>query len=78
MLNHNVNLQTRETEKVENYRLTFFLTQFSPILENLLLRHMYLQVENSVCDQQHDFTKKRSPVTQLLSYLDDSYNQWNS
>ena len=29
----------------------------------------------SICDEQHGFTKKRSPITQLLPYLDDLYNQ---
>ena len=28
-----------------------------------------------ICDEQHDFTKKRSPITLLLSYLDNLYNQ---
>ena len=36
---------------------------------------MYPQIRNSICDQQHCSTKKRSPVTQLLPYLDDLYNQ---
>ena len=36
---------------------------------------MYPQVRTSICDQQHGFTKKRSPITQLLPYLDDLYNQ---
>ena len=29
----------------------------------------------SICDEQHGFTKKHSPITQLLPYLDDWYNQ---
>ena len=62
-------------ESVENYRPISILPQLSLILEKLLFRHIYPQVRVSICDEQHGFTKKRSPITQLLPYLDDLYNQ---
>ena len=62
-------------ESVENYRPISILPQLSLILEKLLFRHIYPQVLFSICDEQHGFTRKRSPITQLLPYLDDLYNQ---
>ena len=62
-------------ENVENYRPISILPQLSLILEKLLFRHIYPQVRTSICTEQHGFTKKRSPVTQLLPYLDDLYHQ---
>ena len=62
-------------EDVENNRPITILPQLSLFLEKLLFRHIYPQVRTSICDEQPGFTKKRSPITQLLPYLDDLYNQ---
>ena len=62
-------------ENVDNYRPISILPQLSLILETLLFRHIYPQVRFSICDEQHGFTKKRSPLTQLLPYLNGLYNQ---
>ena len=62
-------------EDVENYQSISILLQLSLIPEKLLFRHIYPQVRFSICDEQHGFTKKRSPITQLLPSLDGLYNQ---
>ena len=62
-------------KSVEHYQPISILPQLSIIFEKLLFRHVYPQVQNSICDQQHGFTKKRPSETELLPYLDDLYKQ---
>ena len=68
-------LKSGNPENVENYRPIRNLPQLSLILEKIIFCFIYPQIRPLICDQQHDFLKNRSTVTQLLPYLDQLYHQ---
>ena len=67
--------KSRNPESIKNYQLISILNQLPLIFEELLFRHMYPQVPDSICHHQDAFTKKCSPVTQFLPYLDVFYTK---
>ena len=59
---------------ITNYRPVSILPPLSLIFERILFNYIYPRVQYKVSNAQHGFRKKRSTITQMLSYLNEVYH----
>ena len=59
---------------ITNYRPVSILPPLSLIFERILFNYIYPRVRYKISNAQHGFRKKRSTITQMLSYLDEVYH----
>ena len=56
-----------------NYKLISILHPLGLCFEKILLNHIYPKIRKNLSNTQHGFRKKRSTLTQFLSFLDGVY-----
>ena len=62
------------TGDVKNYRLISLLPKLSIVFEKMLFNILYPLVRPPITNAQHGFMKRRTTVTQFISYFDVLYN----
>ncbi|XP_055632453.1 uncharacterized protein LOC129772944 [Toxorhynchites rutilus septentrionalis] len=58
-----------DVHDVQNYRGISILNCIPKVFQSMLLDHIYPAVRHFIANEQHGFAKKRSTVTNLMSYV---------
>ena len=66
-----------DRSKIANYRPISILPKLSLVFERLLFNALYPLIRPKISPSQHGFLKKRSTITQLLSFLDSVYHDFD-
>ena len=67
-----------DKEDISNFRLIELLACLSKILETLIFEKLYVAIGLNICKEQHGFTKCKSTMTQLILYLSEIFEHFES
>lgn len=63
---------------ITNYRPISILSPFSQVFEHIIYNQIYPHVSNSISPYQHGFVRKRSTLTNLMSFTEYIYSAFSS
>ena len=67
-----------DKQDISNYRLIALLACLSNVLETLIFEKLYVTIGLNICKEQHGFTKCKSTMTQMILYLSEKFDHFES
>ena len=67
-----------DKQDISNYRLIALLACLSKVLETLFFEKLYVAIGLNVCKERNGFTKCKSTKTQMILYLSEIFDQFES
>ena len=63
---------------ISNYRLIALMACLSKVHETLIFEKLYVAIGLNICKEQHGFTKCKSTMTQMILYLSEIVDNFES